>query len=106
MAPTQLHPNIWAFMRAFAILCNHLGHPPSVDVFLYFFEAKNPRKKLWLSFNEVARSLEDLNPSDREMCQLLSGLGVVFDTIKLIKLEFCAKVLKIYIGTVLIFAPH
>jgi len=35
------------------ILCNYLGHPPSVDVFLYFFEAKNPGKKLWLSFNGV-----------------------------------------------------
>jgi len=37
VAPTQLHPNSWAFLRAFAILCNYLGHPPSVDVFLYFF---------------------------------------------------------------------
>jgi len=26
-----------------------------VDVFLYFFEAKKPGKKLWLSFNNVAR---------------------------------------------------
>jgi len=24
-----------------------------VDVFLYFFEAKNPGKRLWLSFNGV-----------------------------------------------------
>jgi len=27
---------------------------PSVDVFQYFFEAKNPGKKLWMSFNGVA----------------------------------------------------
>ena len=40
------------------------------------------------------RSLEDLTPSDREMCQLLKSLGVVFDTAKLIKLEFFAKALK------------
>jgi len=53
VAPAQLHPNSWAFVRAFVILCNYLGHPPSVDVFLYFFEAKNPGKKLWLSFNGV-----------------------------------------------------
>jgi len=54
MAPAQLHPNRWAFVRAFAILCNHLWHTPSVDVFLHFFEAKNPGKKLWVSFNRVA----------------------------------------------------
>jgi len=54
VAPTQLHPNNWAFVRAFSILCDHFGHTPSVDVFLYFFEAKSPRKKLWVSFNRVA----------------------------------------------------
>jgi len=54
VAPAQLHPNSWAFVRAFNILCNHLSHTPSVDVFLYFFEAKNPDKRLWLSFNGVA----------------------------------------------------
>jgi len=26
---------------------------PSVDVFLFFFEAKSPDKKLWVSFNNV-----------------------------------------------------
>jgi len=42
------------FLRAFAILCHCLGHTPSVDVFLFFFEAKSPGKKLWVSFNSVA----------------------------------------------------
>jgi len=142
VASAQLHPNSWAFVQAFAILCDYLGHPPSVDVFLYFFEVKNPGKKLWLSFNGVVervlmtlfqqsykgfkkkflkiccnihdhtlldgfplywvekpRSLEDLTPSDRETCRLLSSLGMVFDTAELIELEFCAKVLKRYVGT-------
>jgi len=54
VAPTQLHPNSWAFVRAFGILFSHFGHTPSVDVFLYFFEAKSPGKKLWVSFNRVA----------------------------------------------------
>ena len=40
VAHAQLHPISWAFVRAFAILCNHLGYTPSVDVFLHFFEAK------------------------------------------------------------------
>jgi len=150
VASTQLHPNSWAFVRAFAILCNYLGHPPFVDVFLYFFEAKKSGKKLWLSFNGLAgrplltlfqqsykgfkkkflkiccgihgltlldgfplnwvekpslkmlSNLEELTPPDHEMCQLLSSLGVVFDTAKLIKLEFSAKALKSYIGIVLL----
>jgi len=54
IAPAQLHPNSWAFVRAFSILCQHFGHLQSVDVFLYFFEAKNPGRKLWVSFNGVA----------------------------------------------------
>ena len=41
-------------MRAFAILYRSLGLIPSVDVFLYFFEAKDPGKKLWVSLNGVA----------------------------------------------------
>ena len=55
VAPAQLHPNSWAFVGAFCILCNHFGHPPSVDVFLQFFEAKNPGKNLWVSFSRVTR---------------------------------------------------
>ena len=54
VTPAQLHPNNWAFVKAFAILCNHLGYTTSVDVFLHFFEAKSPGKKLWVSFNGVA----------------------------------------------------
>ena len=54
VARAQLHPNSWAFVRAFSILCHHFGHLPSMDVFLYFFEAKSPGRKLWVSFNGVA----------------------------------------------------
>jgi len=54
VAPAQLHPNSWAFVRSFTILCHCLGHTPSVDVFLFFFKAKSPGKKLWVSFNSVA----------------------------------------------------
>jgi len=54
VTPPQLHPNSWAFMRAFTILCNYFRHPPSVDVFLHFFEAKSPGKNLWVSFSGVA----------------------------------------------------
>ena len=54
IAPAQLHPNSWAFVRAYQIICAHLGHPASVDVFLFLFEAKNPGDRLWVSLNGVA----------------------------------------------------
>jgi len=54
VAPAQLHPNGWAFVRAFQILCGYLGIPPSVDVFLHFFEVKKQGKSLWVSFSGVA----------------------------------------------------
>ena len=57
VAPAQLLPNSWAFVRAFTILCHYLGHMPSVDVFMYFFEAKSLGQKLWVSFNGVPRKV-------------------------------------------------
>ena len=55
VTPAQLHPNSWAFARAFAILWYSLDLTTSVDTFLYFFEVKDPGKKLWVSFNSAAR---------------------------------------------------
>jgi len=52
------------------------------------------------------RSLDDLAPPDHEVCQLLSSLGVVFNTAVLIKLKFNAKVLKGYIGAFTIFTSY
>jgi len=54
IAPAQLHPNSWAFIRAFEILNGYLGLLPSVDVFLHFFEVKKQGKSLWVSFSGVA----------------------------------------------------
>ena len=53
IAPAQLHPNSWAFVRVFQIICAHLGLPASVDVFLFLFEAKNPGDRLWISLNGI-----------------------------------------------------
>jgi len=54
IAPAQLHPNSWAFVQGFSILCTHFGLLPFVEVFLYFFEAKCLGRQLWISFNGVA----------------------------------------------------
>ncbi len=46
-----------------------------------------------------ALALDDLAPADREVCKALAGLGVVFDTAKLIVNEFNAHGLSTYFGT-------
>ena len=53
IAAAQLHPNSWAFVQAFQIMCAHLGLPASVDVFLFLFEAKSPGDRPWVSLNGI-----------------------------------------------------
>jgi len=54
VSPCQLHPNSWAFIRAFQILCTHFGITPSSNMFLYFFELRAPHKQLWASLSGVS----------------------------------------------------
>ncbi|PNX74104.1 hypothetical protein L195_g030016 [Trifolium pratense] len=41
VAPNQLHPNSWAFIKAFEVLCSFFGLDPSVGVFFSYFYIKN-----------------------------------------------------------------
>ena len=45
-----------------------------------------------------ALALDELAPADRDVCKALAGLGVVFDTAKLIANEFNAHGLSTYFG--------
>ncbi|QHN95762.1 TMV resistance protein N [Arachis hypogaea] len=47
-APSQLHPNSWAFLRAFEVLMNFLNVAPSLNVFFSLFQSKGVRKGLWV----------------------------------------------------------
>lgn len=38
VAPSQLHPNSWAMVRAFEVLCPFFNIWSSVSIFLYFFK--------------------------------------------------------------------
>ena len=53
IAPALLHPNGWAFVKAFDILCGYFGCTPSVDIFLHFFEVKKQGKSLWVSLSNI-----------------------------------------------------
>ncbi|RDX60355.1 hypothetical protein CR513_61506, partial [Mucuna pruriens] len=58
VAPTQLHPNSWAFVRAFELLCEDLGKAPSLGVFFWFFGSRKTDRVGWTSLsNRPKRSL-------------------------------------------------
>ncbi|GAU42323.1 hypothetical protein TSUD_25490 [Trifolium subterraneum] len=41
VAPCQLHPNSWAFVKAFEIVCSNLDLVPTIGIFFCFFQVKN-----------------------------------------------------------------
>ncbi|RDX97495.1 hypothetical protein CR513_19733, partial [Mucuna pruriens] len=49
VAPSQLHPNSWAFVRAFELLCEDLGKAPTLGVFFWLFTVKKTDKVGWTS---------------------------------------------------------
>ena len=49
VAPTQLHPNSWAYLQAFCILCKSLYLEPTPYAFLYFYDTRPRRPATWLS---------------------------------------------------------
>ena len=49
VAPTHLHPNSWAYLQAFRLLCMALYLEPSPRAFLYFFITRLKSPITWLS---------------------------------------------------------
>ncbi|RDX98597.1 hypothetical protein CR513_18461, partial [Mucuna pruriens] len=49
IAPTQLHPNGWAYVRAFELLCEDLQKAPTLGVFFWFYTVKKAEKVGWTS---------------------------------------------------------
>ena len=47
--PTQLHPNNWAYLQAFRVLCHSLYLRPSPPAFLYFYDTRPRQPTTWLS---------------------------------------------------------
>ena len=55
VAHAQLHPNSWAFIWGFIILCSQLDISLTIEVFLYFIELKYSSHQLWVSLNDASR---------------------------------------------------
>ena len=71
-------------------MCSAKHNPTALDGFpLYWTE----RPKLLR-----AKALEELSPADREVTKALAGLGIVFDTLKLVASEYNAHALTTYFG--------
>ncbi|QCD87404.1 hypothetical protein DEO72_LG3g1938 [Vigna unguiculata] len=49
VAPAQLHPNSWAYLQAFRVLCQSLYLEPSPYAFLYFYDIRPRQLTTWLS---------------------------------------------------------
>jgi len=54
VAPTQIWPNSWAFIRAFEILCEALDMVPSAGTFFHFYGTKGVDKGSWVSISAHA----------------------------------------------------
>ncbi|MED6169007.1 hypothetical protein PIB30_017148 [Stylosanthes scabra] len=53
IAPSQIHPNSWGFIRGFEVVCRELGIPTSLRVSHHLFKLTKPfskEKQQWLSF--------------------------------------------------------
>lgn len=51
VAPSQIRPNSWVFIRGFEILCKALSLEPSVGVLLHFYGTKDLNKGTWISIS-------------------------------------------------------
>lgn len=56
VAPSQLSPNGWAFVRAFEVLCHYHNVNPTRRLLLYFFQAKNNHSSGvgWVSLSSIS----------------------------------------------------
>lgn len=61
VAPSQLHPNSLAFMRAFEVVCSHLDIVPTIPLFFFVFGIQrskpkgDPNRLGWVSFKQTRR---------------------------------------------------
>ncbi|RDX80200.1 hypothetical protein CR513_39282, partial [Mucuna pruriens] len=55
VAPTQIHPNSWAFVRAFELFCEDLRRAPTLSVFFWFFSLCKTDKVGWTSLSSRPR---------------------------------------------------
>ncbi|RDX67034.1 hypothetical protein CR513_54126, partial [Mucuna pruriens] len=79
VAPSQLHPNSWAFVRAFELLCEDLGREPSLrkaPKVGWMSLSSRPNRKLLKPFLESFKTFKD---KFFKVCQGKSGPSLMTD---------------------------
>ena len=56
LSPSQIHPNAYAFMRAFELVCNYLKVPAFKNVFFTIFTVQHGND--WVSFRQTKKMFE------------------------------------------------
>jgi len=56
LSPSQIHPNSYAFMRAFELVCQYLRVPPFKNVFYTIFTVQ--RGADWVSFRQTKKMFD------------------------------------------------
>jgi len=56
IAPTQLHPNGWAYLRAFQFVCSALAITPTIPLFFTHYSTRPSNKVGWLSLISQSRN--------------------------------------------------
>ena len=51
VAPTQWHPNSWAILQAFRVICQVFGLTPTPESFLYYYNTYSSTPVGWLSLS-------------------------------------------------------
>ena len=59
LSPSQIHPNSYAFMRAFELVCQYLGVPPFKNVFFTIFTIQRGAEKMFEIFAGKVRSFKE-----------------------------------------------
>jgi len=58
LSPSQIHPNFYAFMKAFELVCQYLRIPPLKNFFFTIFTVQ--RGADWDSFHQTQKNVRDL----------------------------------------------
>lgn len=53
IAPSQLRPNGWGFIKAFEIVCDAMDITPNLGFFFLFFELNGAQKGGWVSLSGI-----------------------------------------------------
>jgi len=78
LAPTQLHPNSWACLQAFRMVCQLFDLTPRAEVFLFYYNTYPANPVSWVSLvSQSAKLLAFKALSDESSAITLDGRPII-----------------------------